>query len=50
MKDISHAQEAALLKGMAVQVKSRYQTMEEFFDGYTARMPPRPRRASIKSG
>ena len=33
VKDISHAQEAALLKGMAVQVKSRYQTMEEFFDG-----------------
>lgn len=33
VKDIFHAQEAALLKGMAVQVKSRYQTMEEFFDG-----------------
>lgn len=42
VKDISHAQEAALLKGMAVQVKSRYQTMEEFFDGLYGKNAPAP--------
>lgn len=42
VKDISHAQEAALLKGMAVQVKSRYQTMEEFFDGLYGKNTPEP--------
>ncbi len=42
VKDISHAQEAALLKGMAVQVKSRYQTMEEFFDGLYGKNAPTP--------
>ena len=42
VKDISHAQEAALLKGMAVQVKSRYQTMEEFFDGLYGKNVPAP--------
>ena len=42
VKDISHAQEAALLKGMAVQVKSRYQTMEEFFDGLYGKNTPAP--------
>lgn len=42
VKDISHAQEAALLKGMAVQVKSRYQTMEEFFDGLYGKNAPEP--------
>lgn len=42
VKNISHAQEAALLKGMAVQVKSRYQTMEEFFDGLYGKNAPAP--------
>lgn len=43
VKDISRSQEAALLKGMAVQVKNRCQSMEELFHGlYGAEPEPAP--------